>query len=165
MVVDGLGVAGLAVHQPVGDPAPPGRCLLRRRRDRHQVFDADGANHIGQHPRRRPPELDPVGERFEQLVRIAGVHAVGVQVARDVCAGQTELAGGGGQVGGAAGRPQIQAQLGFFVSGAAAVVRGELEWVLSRRGEDLQDLGHVQLAGGRALGLPGCGHRLCTAFA
>ena len=130
MVVDGLGVTGLAVQEAVGDPAPPGRRLLRRRRDRQQMLDADRTDDIGQHPRRRPLEFDPVGQRLEQLVRIAGMYAVGLQVTRHVRAGNTEFAGSCGQIGGATGRPKIQAQYGIFVSGGAAVVRGELQRLL-----------------------------------
>ena len=72
------------------------------------------------------------------------MHAVGLQVTRYVRAGNAEFAGSGGQVGGAAGRPKIQAQFGIVVSGAAAVVRGELQWLPAGRGEELQDLGQAQ---------------------
>ena len=168
VVVDGLGVTGLAVHQAVSDPAPPRRRLLRRRCHRQQTLDADRADDIGQHPRRRPLELDPVGQRLEQLVRVSGMDAVRLQVTRHVRAGKAELAGGRGQVGGPARRTKIEPQQGVPASGGAAVVRGELQRVAPSRGEDLQDLGHAEFAprmGGDVVGFPSRGHRRCTAFA
>ncbi len=76
VVVDGLGVTGLAVPQAFRDAPPARQRLLRRRRDRLEVLDADGADDVGQHPRRRPLEVHLVGQRLEQFVRIAGMHAV-----------------------------------------------------------------------------------------
>lgn len=165
VVVDGLGVAGLGVHQPVGDPTPPGARLLRRRGHRQQPLEPDRADDVGQHPGRRPLELHPIGQRLEQPVRITRMHAVGLQVAGHVGAGQAELARRRRQIRGPARTAQIQAQLGVFAAGGAAVVRGELQRVAAGRGEDLQNLGHAELAGPRPVRLFGGRHRRCTAFA
>ena len=145
VVMDRFGVASLAVPQAFCDTTPPGQRLLRRRRDRQEVLEADGAHDVGHHPRRRPLELQLVGQRLEQLVRVAGVHAVRFEVAGHVGPRQPEIAGGGGEVRGAARGPQVQAELGVVGSGAAAVVRGELQRHPAC-GEDLEDLGERQLA-------------------
>ena len=104
VVVDGLGVASLAVH--AGRPRPGAtaagvscgggaigiRCSMPIERTTLASTRADGR--LNSHP---------VGQRPEQLVRIAGMDAVGLQVARNVGAGHAELAGRRGQIGGAAG--------------------------------------------------------------
>ena len=109
-----------------------------------QVLEADRADDVGQHPRRRPLEVELVGERLEQLVGIAGMHAVDVEVAGDVGAGQPEVAGRGGEVGGAARGLQVQAERRVVGSGRAAVVGGEPQRQLAA-GEDLEDLGEGEL--------------------
>ncbi|CNU93716.1 Uncharacterised protein [Mycobacterium tuberculosis] len=76
MVMDSLGVTGLAVQQAISHSTPPGSRLLGWRRDGQYVLNADRAHHISQHPRRRPFEVDPFGQRFEQFVRIAGTYSV-----------------------------------------------------------------------------------------
>ena len=149
VVVDGLGVASLAVPQAFCDAPPAGQRLLRRWGDRLEVLDADRADDVGQHPRRRPLEVHLVGERPQQLVGIAGMHAERFDVTRDVGAGQPQIAGRGGEVGGAARRQQVQPEGGVVGSGRAAVVGGELQRQLTR-GEDLQDLGQRQLPVGGA---------------
>ena len=49
-------------------------------------------------PRRGPPELQLVGQRRQQLERVAGVHAVRLEVAGDVGAREPEVAWRGGEV-------------------------------------------------------------------
>ena len=49
-----------------------------------------------------------VVQRLEQLVRVARVHTVRLEVARHVGADQPQLAGRGGQVGGAARGHQVE---------------------------------------------------------
>ena len=181
VVVDRLGVAGLAVPESPGDAAPARRHLLRRRRDRPQVLEADGADDLGHHPRRRPREVEALGERLEQLVRIAGVHAVDVEVAGDVGAGQPEIAAAGGEIGRAARRLQVQPERRVGRSGRTPVVGGESQRQPTA-GEDLEDLGEGELSRRRcrfpasAVRSAGvlrsirrmlleCGHRRCTAFA
>ncbi len=93
------------------------------------------------------------------------MYPVRFQVTCHVRAGDTEFAGSRGQVGGAAGRPQIQAQFGIVASGGAAVVRGELQRLPPGCGEDLQNLSHAQFARRRVIGLSSRRHRRCTAFA
>ena len=126
VVVDRFGVAGAAVPEPLHRAAPPGQHLLRRRRDGHQVLDADGADDVGQHPRRRPVDLDSVVEGLEQLVRVARVHTVEFEVPRHVGADQPQLARRGRQVGGAARGHQVETE-GVLGSGRTAVVRGEAQ--------------------------------------
>ena len=92
MVVDRLGVARAAVPEPTGDTAPARRHLLRRRCDRPQVLDTDGADDLRHHPRRRPGEFEAVGERLQQFVGITGVNTADVEVAGDVGASQTQVA-------------------------------------------------------------------------
>ena len=151
VMVDGFGVTGATVPQPFCDSPPARQRLLRRRCDRLEVLDADGANDVGKHPGRWPLEVHLLGERLEQLVRIAGVHAVRFDVAGDVRAGQPQLAGCGGQVGGATRGTQIEPDRGVFWPGSAAVVRGELQRH-PPRGEDLQDLGQREFPVRRSQG-------------
>ena len=143
VVVDGLGVAGSAVPQAFCDAAPPGQRLLRRRRDRLQMLEADRPDDVGQHPRRRPLEIQLLGQRLEQLVGIARVHAVRLEVAGDVRAGKSQIAGRGGQIGGAARSLQVQPERGVLGPRRTAVVGGEFEGQLTG-GEDLQDLGQCE---------------------
>ena len=84
-----------------------------------------------------------LGQRLEQLVGIAGVHAVRLEVAGDVRAGKSQIAGRGGQIGGAARSFQVQPERGVLGSRRTAVVGGELEGQLTG-GEDLQDLGQCE---------------------
>ena len=115
MVVDRLGVASLAVPQTFCDASPAGQRLLRRRRDRLEMLDADRPDDVGQHARGRPLEVHLVGERHEQLVGIAGMHAVRFDVTGDVSPGQPELPGRGGEISGAARSQQVQPDGGVVV--------------------------------------------------
>ena len=166
MVMDSLGIAGLAVPQAFCDAPPAGQGLLRRRRDRLEVLNADGADDVRQHPGRRPLEVHLVGERPQQLVGIGGMHAERRNVTGDIRAGQPEFPWRRGEIRGAARGQQVQPDGGVLGSGRAPVVCGELQGVLLTSGEDLQDLGECQLSRRRIrLLLFVCRHRLCTAFA
>jgi hypothetical protein len=164
-MVDGLGVTSTAVPQPFHDTAPTRQRLLRRRRDRLQVLDPDGPHDAGQHPGRRHLEVELVGQCAQQLVWIAGMYAVQVEIARHVGPRQAEFARRGGQIRGAARGQQIEAQLCVVRSGRAAVVRGEFQWFLAGR-EDFQNLCEGELAVGRLSRMVfERRHCRCTAFA
>ncbi len=174
VVMDRLGVPRLAVPQTGRDAAPARRHLLRGRRDRAQVLEADGAGDLGHEARRRPPEHEALRERLEQLVGVARVHTVDVEVTGDVRAGEPQVAEPGGEIRRAAGRLQIQAERRILRSRGAPVVGGEPQRQLSA-GEDLEHLGEGELSAlvSRAPGIRllfrravlECGHRRCTAFA
>ena len=87
------------------------------------------------------------------VVRVARVHAVHVEVARDVGAGQAEVARRGHDVGQAALVEQVQVDVGVRRAGRAAVVRREAHRhpVPQQRANGLAD--RVRL-----------GHRLFTAL-
>ena len=74
------------------------------------------------------------------------MHAVRLEVAGHVRAGQPEFARRGGEIGGAARGQQVQPEVGVLGPGGAAVVRGELQRQSAAGGEDLQDLGERQLS-------------------
>ena len=148
MVVDRFGVAALAVPEPAGDAAPARRHLLRRRGDRLQVLDADRAHDLRHDLRRRPRELEALGERLEQLVRIARMHAVDVEVAGDVGTGEAEIAATRGEIGRAARCLQLEGERRVGGTGGAPVVGGEPQRQPAAD-EDLEDLGEGELRGRR----------------
>ena len=147
MVVDRLGVTGLAVPQPFYDAPPAGQELLGRRGDRLEVFDPDGAQDVGQHPRGRTLEVHVVarGECLEQLVGVARVNADRFEIARDVRSGQPEFAARRGQIRCAARCQQVEADGRIVRSRRAAVIGLELQGNLAD-GEDLQYLSQRELS-------------------
>ena len=125
VVVDRLGVSRLAVPQSLGDATPARRNLLRRRRDRPQVLDPDGTHDLGHHPRRRHLEHQFVGQRLEQLVGVAGVHAMDLEVAGDVGARQPEVAAASSEIGRSARRREFDAERRVGRPRRTSVVGGE----------------------------------------
>ena len=104
-------------------------------------------------------------EHLEQFVGVARVNPVHVQVTRDVGPGQAQIAGRGGQVGGAARAEQVQAQFGVIRPCGAAVIGAELQRQVAAGGEDLQDLSEAELAGHLNRVVAESCHCRCTAFA
>ena len=91
----------------------------------------------------------------EQLVGVAGVHAVDVQVTGDVGAGEPQIAEPGGEVGRAARGLEVQAERRVGRARRAAVVGREPQRQPTAR-EHLQNLGERELPLCRS---PGARHR------
>ena len=167
VAVDGLGVTGLGVAQPLCGAAPLRQCLLRRRGHRAQRLPAQRAHDRGQGQRGRALQLHAVGHRLERLVGVPGVHAGEGEVAGDVGPGHPEVGVGGcrGQVGGAARGGQVHPDGRILGTGGAPVVGGEPDLEVVAR-EGVHDLAEVHpVPAGGAAGSLERGHLLRTALA
>jgi hypothetical protein len=170
VVVDRLSVPRLAVSQPCGHAAPSRWRLLGRRGDRAEVLDADRPDDAGGLARWRHPEDERVGERLQQLVRVAGVDSVRLEVARDVGASEAEVSAPRREVRRSARSQKLDPERRIGRPRRTSVICREAQRQASAR-EGLQDLGERELLSARRpfrrLGHPpfdGC-HLRCTAFA
>ncbi len=127
VVGDDLGVAGHRVTQALDRAAPPRQVLLRRRRGRAQVRQAEAAHDGHGLARGRHPELGVVLEQHQRVVGVAGVHAREVEVEAGVGPREAEVAGGRHQVGQSPLRAEVHPDRRVGRSGTAAVVRGEAQ--------------------------------------
>ena len=125
VVVDRLGVAGHRVPHALDHPAPAGQVLLRRRRRRLELGQAQPADHPQRVAHRRHPEVRVLLHQRDRGVRVAGVHAGDLEVAGDVGPGEPEVARRGQQVAQAALVAQVQPDGRAGRAGTAPVVRRE----------------------------------------
>ncbi len=96
VVTDRVRVALAGVPQSLGDPAPARQSLLAGRFRRHQPPPAQLLDQGRQLHGRRWTET-PLAEQPQRLVRVTGMDALEVEVARDVRPDHPEVTGRGGQ--------------------------------------------------------------------
>ena len=98
VVGDRPGVARAGVPQPVDQPQPLRRALLRGQLRRLDHLPAEHLRQLGQLAHRGALERDLVLQQLEQRVGVGLVDTLDGEVALDVGAGQAQAAGGGGDV-------------------------------------------------------------------